>query len=160
MKGCWLFAIIGALLSLTVQAEPNRECPAAKLLPEIDSAYHEGSHGFVNGSCELFVTTFRQLIPKYDCQRAFDNSPVPAIWLANSAAVEDYLKLLSRLAAKNDRVLSGQWFSKACSMAKELFGSAEFRDVLDGSLAEDYGDLSRRVERNLKGSRNDDQFIH
>jgi hypothetical protein len=57
------------------------------------------------------------------------------VWLANDAALEDYVKLLSEM---DDPA------------ARRLFGSEAFREILDGALAEDYGDLSRRVEAELK----------
>jgi hypothetical protein len=109
-------------------------CPAPKLLAEFDSAFHECSHGMQNGSCKRFVEIFRQLIPKYDCRRSFDTSPVPAAWLASSAALEDYVRLLSTL---HD------------AAARKLFSSAEFREILDGALAEDYMELSRKVEKEM-----------
>jgi hypothetical protein len=76
-------------------------------------------------------------MPRFDCQRSFDTSPVPALWLADSAAMEDYVHLLSRLNTP---------------AAKTLFGSAAFREILGGSLAEEYAPLSLKAERQQKGS--------
>jgi hypothetical protein len=78
------------------------------------------------------VKVFQQLVPKFDCQRSFDDAPVPALWLADDAALEDYVHLLSRLKTPP---------------AKALFGSAAFRAVLDGALAEEYGPLSHKSEQ-------------
>ena len=128
--------VCASLILGTVALGANVECPAAKLGPVLDAAYHECSHGFENGSCDRFIETFARLLPKFDCQRSFDIAPVPAVWLLNDAAFEDYVHLLSKMKAKP---------------ARKLFGSPEFRDVLDGALAEDYGDLSRRVERANNG---------
>jgi hypothetical protein len=115
----------------------NVTCPAGKLLPELDANYHECSHGFQNGSCHKFVQIFAQLLPKFDCQRPFDTAPVPALWIGNSAAPEDYVHLLSRL--KNPEAI-------------KLFSSAQFRAVLDGAMAEEYVPLSLKAERALRGS--------
>jgi hypothetical protein len=122
------------LLNLTIPALAgiNVECPAPVLLPQLDANYHECNHGFRNGSCERFVKVFQQLLPRFDCQRFFDDAPVPALWLADDAAMEDYVHLLSRLNTP---------------AAKALFGSAAFRAVLDGALAEEFGPLSRKTER-------------
>jgi hypothetical protein len=107
----------------------------------------------VNGSCDRFVETFRHLTQRYDCQRSFDTLPVPAIWLAGDAELEDYVQLLSQLAAKQDKVHSDKWFRKARSSARSLFGSNEFRGILDGALAEDYLELSEQVGREMEGSK-------
>ena len=119
--------------SLASGAQPAK-CPAARLLPEFDATYHECGRGVENGSCKRFVAIFRELLPKYDCRRQFDTEPVPAAWIVDSAALEDYVRLLSELRTPD---------------ARALFGSKEFREILDGALAEDYGDKSREVEKSL-----------
>lgn len=114
--------------------EFNVTCPAKELLPKLDLAYHRCNNGRQE-SCESFVSLFRQALPEYDCQRRFDkNYVVPALWLAD-AADEDYIRLLSRLKLPH---------------AQQLFASPEFREVLDGALAEEYGPLSRKAEKKLK----------
>jgi hypothetical protein len=109
----------------------NLECPAPALLPQLDANYHECHRGFQNGSCDKFVDLFRRLLPRSDCQRSFDTGPVPALWLADSAAMEDYVHLLSRLNTPK---------------AKALFGSAAFREILNGALAEEYVPLSLKAQ--------------
>ena len=121
--------------------EFNIVCPAKKLQPEFDAAYHDCNNGYENGSCGRFVTLFRELLPGYDCQRSFDSTAdkkyvVPAVWLLGDGALEDYVRLLSKL--KNTDAI-------------ELFASKEFRAVLDGALAEDYAERSRKAEKRLKG---------
>jgi hypothetical protein len=121
----------------------NVMCPAQRLLSELDAAFHECGHELGGKSCSTFVSLFRQLLPEFDCQRPFDHSPskdyvVPAVWLAG-AAHEDFVHLLSTLQLP---------------AARCLFGSAAFRATLDGALAEDYSDKSRRVERALGSSCN------
>lgn len=77
-----------------------------------------------------FVSLLRKVLPEYDCQRPFDRGYiVPALWLADAAA-EDYVRLLSRLDFPE---------------ARHLFASKEFREALDGALAEEFGPLSRRA---------------
>lgn len=137
----------------------NVTCPATTLLPVLDNAYHECSNGFANGSCERFVETFRQLLPEYDCQRSFDATPsrnyiVPAIWLAGSAALEDYIRLLYRMPSSKDKIFTQKYFQNATTEAKKLFGSKDFQNILDGHLAEEYGPLSKKVENELKQKRN------
>ncbi len=133
----------------------NVTCPAQKLLPVLDAAYHECNKGFVNGSCERFVETFKQLSPEYDCQRSFDatsekNYIVPAVWLAGDGALEDYIALLARMTSRKDKVFSDKWFRKASADARQLFGSKAFQRVLDGHMAEEYGPLSKRLEKELR----------
>jgi hypothetical protein len=114
--------------------EFNVTCPAKVLLPKLDLAYHRCNNGRQE-SCDLFVTLFREALPEYDCHRDFDKDyVVPALWLAD-AADEDYIRLLSRLKLPH---------------AQQLFASPEFREVLDGALAEEYGPLSRKAEKRLK----------
>ena len=130
-------SLVNAFALLVALAHPawagvNLECPATVLVPQLDASYHQCSHKFENGSCEKFVRVFRQLIPRFDCQRTYDTSPVPALWLADSAAVEDYVHLLSHLHIPT---------------ARALFASSEFRAVLDGALAEEYVPLSLKAER-------------
>jgi hypothetical protein len=55
--------------------------------------------------------------------------------LANSAALEDYVHLLSHLNIPT---------------AKHLFANSEFRAILDGALAEEYVPLSLKAERYQK----------
>jgi len=137
----------------------NVSCPAPKLLPVLDAAYHECHNGYVNGSCERFVETFRQLLPEYDCQRPFDATPtqnyiVPAIWLAGDGALEDYVRLLSRMSSSKDKLFTDKLYQKATDEAKKLFGSKEFRNILDGHLAETYRPLSIKVESELRRKNN------
>src|SRR5574337_466447 len=109
--------LVTAVQLAAAASEPNRKCPAQQLLPVLDSSYHECSNGFGNSSCERFVDTFRKLTSRSDCQRSFDTSPVPAVWLAGDAELEDFVRLLSRLAAKNDNVFTDHSFAKARAMA-------------------------------------------
>ncbi len=155
-----LGVLVLAAPAFGVEAPPgmsqfNVTCPVPTVLPVLDRAYHECSNGHVNGSCETFIESFRKLVPEYDCQRPFDATPsrnyiVPAIWLAGDGALEDYVRLLWRLASSKDKVLTEKYFRNAIAGAKELFGSKEFRRVLDGHLAETYLSLSSSVERELK----------
>jgi len=158
----WL-ATIGTVLGASAvgkEAPPgqtrfNVTCPAPRLLPVLDRAYHDCNHGFMDGSCEAFVESFRKLAPEYDCQRSFDATPsrnyiVPAVWLAGNGALEDYINLMYRLASSDSpkgKMFSEQLFRKATNAAEAFFGSEDFRRVLDGDLAEQYLPLSRAVER-------------
>ena len=128
----WATALI--FITFAVDAA-NIDCPAEKVMRELDASYHECNHGYQNGSCKKFVSIVKQLLPKYDCQRKFDQGPVPALWLANPAAVEDYVYLLSQMKDSD---------------ARALFASEEFRAVLDGALAETYVPLSLMEERAQK----------
>ena len=130
-------------------ADTNMQCPAEKLLPELDDAYHECSNGYTNGSCKQFVSAFRELTEKSDCRRSFDTSPIPAIWLANSAAFRDYLKLLYRLAVNNNDPLNEAWAEGDRDTARHFFGSGEFRSILDGEYAEEYYEESLQVGHEL-----------
>jgi hypothetical protein len=141
-------------LACASEVQFNVTCPASALLPSLDTAYHECNHGWTNRGCERFVQNFQKLLPRYDCQRPFDATPtqnytVPAVWLAGDAAVEDYVDLLWRLASSKDKRFEGKPFSKATFDARKLFASQEFRDVLDGAVAEEYLPRSRKIEREL-----------
>jgi hypothetical protein len=165
LKAVTIILILAASVPLLASEAPrdmrqfNVTCPARKLLPILDTAYHDCNNGFVNGSCEEFVKTFRQLLPEYDCQRPFDATPtqnyiVPAIWLAGDGALEDYVRLLSRMSSSKDKLFTDKLFQKATDEAKKLFGSKEFRNILDGHLAETYRPLSIKVESELKRKKN------
>ena len=161
MKTVCLILILIASVPLFASEAPrdmhqfNVICPTPKLLPVLDRAYHECSNGFVNGSCERFVETFRQLLPEYDCQRPFDSTPtrnyiVPAIWLAGDGALEDYVRLLWRMSSLKDKTFTNKSFRNASAEARKLFGSKEFQRILDGCLAEEYLPLSKQIENELR----------
>jgi hypothetical protein len=101
------------------------------------------------------VVTFWKLLPDYDCQRPFDATPtqnftVPAIWLAGDGPLDDYVRLLARLAKSSSRSASKVYSPGAIDAAQRLFGSKEFRHILDGELAEEYLQQSIAVERRLE----------
>ncbi len=88
------------------------------------------------------MQTFKKLLPTYDCHRSIDIDSVPAVWLCEGqraddkhGELEDYVELLSQLKTQG---------------SDGLFGSEEFRQILDGALAEDYYDKSVKVERKMK----------
>lgn len=125
------------------------KCPYPSAYIEIDRAYHECKKGWVKkgSSCDLFVEKLPLLFSKYDCQRSFDNSPVPALWLFGAAG-EDYIEMLYQLALGEKGRFSSHWFSKAHERSKELFLHDEFKAVLDGALAEEYYPLIEAMKRN------------
>jgi hypothetical protein len=125
----------------------NVECPARLLCANLEKHYHSCKQSYSSSACDSFVSTFRALTPKYDCQRSFDHTPtadytVSAIWVCEEilgtrskrAIEEEYVDLLRKLNSK---------------AAKVLFASADFRGVLDGYLAEEYLDASMRAEKDL-----------
>jgi hypothetical protein len=116
----------------------NRTCPAKRLLPQLETAQAACQRGNPV-ECDRFVDTFQKLLPEYDCQRPFDATPtanyiVPAIWLAGPA-LEEHIRFLSTLQTQQ---------------ARRLFGSPEFRAVLDGYLASEFQPLSLDVEQELR----------
>jgi hypothetical protein len=129
-------------------AQPNASCPAATVLPQLDAAYHACNNGYVDGSCQRFIELFKQVTGRYDCQRSFDTSPVPAVWLAPRGALEDFVRLAWRLSS--DPQFKDNLYKNARSEARIFFGSKEFQGVLDGALAEDYLDKSEKIERELE----------
>ena len=137
----------------------NVECPAAKLAPALDRAYHECRNGYeiADGGCPKFLAVFKQLLPTYDCQRPFDASPtknyvVPAVWLTGDAEFEDYVDLLWRMVSRKDKMFRDKYFRSVSDSAQRLFASDEFRETLDGALAEEYLDRSKRLQRALSKS--------
>ncbi len=126
----------------------NIDCPSKELCPKMESLYQECKRDYSAPACLQFVMTFKQLLPVYDCSRSFDrNSTVPAAWLCDGQRgnkkapyeFEDYVRLLSHL--KSDE-------------ARRLLGSKEFRNVLDGAVAEEFGGKSLQIEKKLKRKRN------
>ncbi|MDD2806265.1 MAG: hypothetical protein PHV33_11985 [Elusimicrobiales bacterium] len=128
--------------------EFNKTCPAKELCPRIEQAYQKCANQNSAPDCQDFVRLFRELLPLYDCQRPFDHSGgedyiVPAVWLCDGRRgggypqeFESYAGLLSGLKSAD---------------AKKLFASKEFRNVLDGAVAEDYLDRSLQAEREMRG---------
>jgi hypothetical protein len=125
----------------------NKTCPSKVLCLKIEKSYQSCNKDSTSSVCAEFVKEFRQLLPIYDCQRPFDHTEgvdyiVPAVWLCDGQRgdtkapyeFEDYVRLLSKLKSKK---------------ARELFGSQEFRDVLDGAVAEEFGDFSHKVGKEL-----------
>ncbi len=137
-----IFLFSQALFPLASEAEEekkefNKICPFNEHYIKFDRAYHECSHGFVNGSCDLFLKELAKLLPEYDCQRSFDKKgTVPAIWLAGGAT-EDFYGLLFKIASGNG-FYSEKWFTASRLKAREICLSSEFRKVLDGHMAEEY----------------------
>jgi hypothetical protein len=117
----------------------NVECPAPRLCKVLEASYLGCLKG-LSYSCDTFVDAYWQATPKYDCQRPFDATPtrkyiVPAIWLCGSAEGEQYVNLLARLKT---------------SRAQRLFASPQFRQTLDGALAEEFLDKSLNLEKRMK----------
>ena len=149
--------LIGFSLCLGIAANGNKavsapgqfnvECPARRLCPDLDKYYQTCSRTHASEACDSFVKIFRQLVPKYDCQRSFDHTPtkdytVPAVWVCGEILAargerpifEESIKLLQELRS-ND--------------ARSFFGSADFRSILDGELAETYPGTSLQAEKDM-----------
>jgi hypothetical protein len=135
-----VFVVLGALTPVSTPGVPQEastaNCPAAQLLPTLEKEH--GKCRAHRGQCSAFVGTFRQLLPRYDCRRPFDTAPVPAAWLAGDEQLEKYVELLAHLRTPE---------------AKALFGSEEFRGILDGVLAEQYRAKSIAAEKQLRSKR-------
>jgi len=128
--------------------EFNKTCPANKLCSRIELAYQKCGKQASAPECHDFVRLFKELLPLSDCQRPFDQSGgenyiVPAVWLCDGRRgggypreFESYAGLLSGLKSRD---------------AKKLFASKEFRDVLDGAVAEEYLDKSLQAEKEMRG---------
>jgi hypothetical protein len=115
--------------------EFNKTCPAPTLCKQIQQEMETCK---TKKSCEAFLTSYKKLLPQYDCQRPFDrtatkNYIVPAIWLCEDH--EELLGFLSKMKSKN---------------AQKLFGSSALRSSLDGELAENYKKKSLAVGKKLK----------
>jgi hypothetical protein len=139
LLACGFLTTAEAKIAPSDMTEFNKECPAPKLCGSlsklVDSCRQQKKH-----SCSDFVEGFKKLLPEYDCQRPFDATDkvkhiVPALWLCESR--EDFLNFLSKLTARN---------------AREVFGSKELREALDGAgaLAEEYIPKSLATEKTLR----------
>lgn len=136
--GFFLLLLMNACASrppANVSETAKPECPADALLPKIRTAHDKCHEDYSSSSCREFVTLFRELLPRYDCQREFDHAPgqeyfVPAIWLAGDFWMDRYMELLSKLPSRE---------------ARALFASDLFRSALDGDLAESYEALSEKA---------------
>lgn len=114
----------------------NNDCPMPQLGIEIRIAYNELiSNPHLHLKDSTFVTLLEKSFYKYNCKRSFDKNPVPALWLCDSGDIEKWIEYLSKMNS---------------TYAKKLFGSRLFRSVLDGSLAEQFFQLSKEVEYTLK----------
>lgn len=144
------------LATVSVHAAPaplgmkefNKTCPAKDLCPKIEQEYKKCVKAGNSSGCRDFVRIFSKLLPIYDCQRPFDHSLgenyiVPAVWLCDGRRGGGYPQELESYT----KLLAGLKFPEA----RELFGSKEFRDILDGALAEEYLDKSFRAEKDVTG---------
>lgn len=104
-------------------------CPAEKLCPKFIEQIDQCSANKKSKSCDQFVDTFKELVPRYDCKRSFDTAPVPAVWLCEKNH-ERAVELLSKLKSKK---------------ARQFFGSEALRSTLDGALAEEFDAASRKA---------------
>jgi len=96
--------------------------------------------GKKEADCKAFVEHFEKLSVKTDCQRSFDDEPVPSVWLCDHDAEEvEYPKLHERSAA----TLSKLKFK----FAKKFYGSEAFRSTLDGALSEDHSEDSYKAQQ-------------
>lgn len=133
----------------------NLTCPAKKLLPQLDREYHE-CHGLYGGeeSCLKFIEAYKKLLPKYDCAYIDDYGSavsVPAIFMTRSAgAFSDYTDLLMLLSLSKEYNFSEERMPKAVYEARMVFGSKQFRSILDGDFAETYFDPSLKIARRLR----------
>lgn len=138
----------------------NFTCPAKKLLPQLDTDYHE-CHALYGGeeSCLRFIETYKKLLPKYDCEYTDDYGGTwnnPAIFMARSpGAFEDYTNLLMRLSLAEEYNFSEVRMPKAVHEARIVFGSKKFRNILDGDFAESYFDQSLKIAKKLRKIQNE-----
>jgi hypothetical protein len=136
-----LIFLIGAFSEAKIapkeMTEFNKKCPAPKLCETIYENLQSCDKGNKH-QCSQFVDNFQKALPEYDCQRSFDSTVkekyiVPAIWLCETH--EYFLNELSKMKTKK---------------AKQLYGSKELRTTLDGHLAEEHLEKSKKVEKKLK----------
>ncbi|KYG67068.1 hypothetical protein AZI86_08630 [Bdellovibrio bacteriovorus] len=117
--------------------EFNKTCPAPTICVELSESLYACESG-EKKSCDSFVDYFKKALPEYDCQRKLDSKQtakyiVPAYWLCDSHDI--YVNALSKLKSKK---------------AQRLYGSKELRATLDGHIAEDHLEKSKKVGRKLK----------
>ena len=143
MKNAFISAFWLSIFCSGVYAGNDR-CPFPEIYVETDRSYHECANGQKGASCELFLKKLEQILPRYDCKRSFDTSPVPAIWLFGAAS-KDYIVLLYELASGANPMYSSNWFADVSASARVIFLSKEFRTVLDGAMAEEYYPLIEKV---------------
>lgn len=143
-----LLCLFGLVANAAIAAGPNTVCPAAAVLPELDASYHACSNGYVDGSCQRFIAAFKKVTGRYDCQRSFDNGPVPAAWLAPDGALEDFIRLTWRLST--NKQFKDELYKGISTEARAFFASKDFQGVLDGALAEEYLERSQAMATTLK----------
>jgi len=116
-------------------------CPTPKLCNTVARLYKKSLSDTSNeNNASAFVEQLGRMMGKYDCRRSFDYEPVPAWWLCNSDAPDQWFHLLFRLNSEKSRA---------------LFGSKRFRDTLDGYIAEEYYDKSIDIEHEIKKEKSD-----
>jgi hypothetical protein len=152
-----LFIAVGFVLPASAGQAPegmtefNKQCPAKRLCPVLESTYQECKSQKSTTKCVEFVESLKSLSPLYDCQRPIDKTEtvqyiVPAIWVCalkrrenGIPVMDEYFELLSTLKIP---------------AARQYFASREFRKTLDGYYAELYLDASEKAEAELKKARN------
>lgn len=109
------------------------ECPAPKVCSDMDRQLQACIKEKKKAECVKFVTSYKSALGKFNCKRSFDTQAVPAIWLCDGH--EFFTDELSKM--KTD-------------YAKRVYGSAEFRETLDGGIAEAHREESEKVGKSLK----------
>lgn len=97
--------ITGAALGAMATPAPgnvNVNCPAKFLCETLVSETSSCEADLKSKACDSLIQTTKKLNGKYDCQRASDTSPVPAILLCDEKSTglqERVTKLLAKLHA-------------------------------------------------------------
>lgn len=120
-------------------ADSVKACPADQLCPKFKATIERCSKNRKSKSCDDFVNHYKKLASTYDCKRPFDTEPVPAVWLCDDGSTpgphERGAALLSKLRTKT---------------AMAFFASEKFRSTLDGDIAEQFMEKSKKLSKRLK----------
>jgi hypothetical protein len=143
---------LSLLIAMPSSADPatrrgkvvEERCPAPALCTALASGFERCAADPTEAGCGAFLRAMTKSFGSYDCQRTFEglgDKPVPAaaLWLCQgptgspeAQAVDHYVALLASLEFK---------------AARRVFGSPQFRQVLDGAAADDYIEQSLAAER-------------
>lgn len=125
--------------SLALQGKPFEYCEAHNDCSAFRDYEAKCRLDMNEKDCLQFVGLFEKLAVKKDCRRKFDTDVVTSAWICDEDAEESaFPKLFERSVTTLSKL--------KYPLAKRFFGSEVFRSTLDGDLAAEHLERSKKIK--------------